>query len=101
MLIVQVHVRIKKGMEAQFIEATKINASKSIYEPGIMRFDILKENEDQERFVLIEVYKDSDAPAKHKETEHYNQWRKVVEPMMAEPRKSIKYVNIFPDDNGW
>lgn len=101
MLIVQVHVHVKKGMTEQFIEATRMNASKSIYEPGIMRFDIIQEKEDQERFILIEVYRDSDAPAKHKETEHYDQWREAVEPMMAEPRKSIKYINIFPDDNGW
>jgi len=101
MLVVQVHVHIKKDMTEQFIEATRKNASKSIYEPGIMRFDIIQEKEDKERFILVEVYKDSDAPAKHKETEHYGQWRDAVEPMMAEPRKSIKYVNIFPDDNGW
>ena len=96
MLIVQVHVHVKKDMIEQFIEATKMNASKSIFEPGIMHFDIIQEKEDQERFILVEAYKDSDAPAKHKETEHYSQWREAVETMMAEPRKSIKYINIFP-----
>ena len=101
MLIVQVQVQVKKGMIDRFIEATIKNASKSIHEQGIARFDIIQQKEDQERFILVEVYRDSDAPAKHKETEHYGQWRKTVEPMMAEPRKSIKYVNIFPDDNGW
>ena len=101
MLIVQVHVHIKKGMTEKFIEATRKNASKSIYEPGIMRFDIIQEREDQDRFILVEAYKDSDAPAKHKETEHYDEWREAVESMMAEPRKSTKYLNIFPDDNGW
>ena len=101
MLIVQVHVHVKKGMTEQFIEATTKNALKSIQEPGIARFELLKQKEDQERFILIEVYRDSNAPEKHKETEHYDQWREAVEPMMAEPRKSIKYINIFPDDNGW
>jgi len=101
MLIVQVHVHVKKDMIEQFIEATRMNASKSIYEPGIMRFDIIQEKDDQERFILVEAYRDSDAPAKHKETQHYKEWRETVEPMMAESRKSIKYVNIFPDDNGW
>jgi len=101
MLIVQVHVHVKKGMTEQFIEATTKNTLKSIQEPGIARFELLKQKEDQERFILIEVYRDSNAPEKHKETEHYDQWREAVEPMMAEPRKSIKYINIFPDDNGW
>ncbi|TET49900.1 MAG: antibiotic biosynthesis monooxygenase [Actinomycetota bacterium] len=101
MLIVQVQVHVKQGMADRFIEATIKNASKSIHEPGIARFDIIRQKEDQERFILVEAYRDSNAPAKHKETEHYGQWRKTVEPMMAEPRKSIKYINTFPDDNGW
>lgn len=101
MLIIQVQVHVKKDMVEQFIEATRTNGSKSIYEPGIMRFDIIQEKDDRERFMLIEAYKDDDAPARHKETDHYNRWRETVEPMMAEPRKSIKYANIFPDDNGW
>jgi len=96
MLIVQVHVHVKKDMTEQFIEATRKNASKSIYEPGIMRFDFIQHEEDKNRFVLVEVYRDDNAPAKHKETQHYKEWRETVEPMMTEPRKSIKYVNIFP-----
>lgn len=101
MLIVHVHVHVKKDMVDKFIEETKKNASKSIYEPGIIRFDFIQQEDDRNRFVLVEVYKDSNAPARHKETDHYNQWREAVESMMAEPRKSIKYENIFPDDNGW
>lgn len=101
MLIVQVHVNVKPDMTDQFIEATKRNAAKSIYEPGIMRFDFMQSEEDKNRFVLVEVYKDKDAPARHKETQHYKEWREIAESMMAEPRTSIKYENIFPDDNGW
>ncbi len=38
------------------------------------------------KFVLMEVYKNADAPAKHKETAHYAAWRDTVADMMAEPR---------------
>jgi quinol monooxygenase YgiN len=45
--------------------------------------------------VLVEVYRTADAPAKHKETAHYAKWRDTVAPMMAEPRSSVKYGEVF------
>ena len=67
-------------------------------EPGIARFDIIQQQDDPTRFVLVEVYRDADAPARHKETAHYIKWRDTVADMMAEPRSSVKYSNIFPSD---
>ncbi len=40
-------------------------------------------------------------PARHKETAHYAQWRDTVAGMMAQPRSSVKYENVFPDDDKW
>jgi quinol monooxygenase YgiN len=51
--------------------------------------------------VLVEVYRSSTDPAEHKKTAHYQAWRDTVAEMMAEPRSSIKYNNVFPDDEGW
>jgi autoinducer 2-degrading protein len=51
--------------------------------------------------VLVEVYRTPDDPARHKETAHYQTWRHAVAEMMAEPRSSVKYDNVFPDDEGW
>ncbi len=101
MLIVHVHVNVKKGFEDAFRAATTENARKSVLEPGIARFDVIQLLEDASRFVLVEVYRTADDPARHKETAHYATWRDTVEPMMAEPRKSVKYANCFPDDGGW
>jgi quinol monooxygenase YgiN len=53
------------------------------------------------RNVLIEVYRSSADLMEHKKTAHYQTWRDTVAEMMAEPRSSIKYGNIFPDDVGW
>jgi autoinducer 2-degrading protein len=101
MLIVHVHVHIKDGMEEAFRKASLENARKSIGEPGIARFDVLQQADDPRRFVLIEVYRTPDDPARHKDTEHYQIWRDKVAEMMAEPRHSVKYENVFPDDPGW
>jgi len=62
---------------------------------------VVQQQDDPTRFVLVEVYHTAAAPAAHKETSHYQQWRDAVADMMAEPRSSIKYYNIFPDDAGW
>ena len=101
MFIVQVFVHVKAEFVEAFKQATIENASNSVKEPGIARFDVLQQADDPGRFVLMEVYRTKDDPAKHKETAHYKTWRDTVEPMMAEPRSSVKYSNIFPDEQGW
>ena len=53
------------------------------------------------RNVLIEVCRSSADPAEHKKTAHCQTWRDTVAEMMTEPRSSVKYNNIFPDDAGW
>ncbi|MCL5070657.1 MAG: antibiotic biosynthesis monooxygenase [Actinobacteria bacterium] len=88
-------------MLESFKTATLKNAQNSIKEPGILRFDFIQQEDNPLNFLLVEVYKDSNAVAQHKETSHYNEWRQSVEHMIAEPRKSIKYVNIFPEDKAW
>jgi quinol monooxygenase YgiN len=95
MLIVHVHVHVKPECVEAFRQATVENARQSVKEPGIARFDAVQQTDDPTRFVLVEVYRTADAPAKHKETAHYQKWRDTVQPMMAEPRTSVKYGSVF------
>jgi autoinducer 2-degrading protein len=101
MFIVHVNVHVKPELVEAFIEATIENARSSVQEPGIARFDVIQQLDDPTRFVLIEVYRSESAPAEHKKTAHYQAWRNTVAEMMAEPRSSVKYDNVFPDDEGW
>lgn len=101
MLIVHVHVRVKPEFVDAFGEATAENAAASLKEPGIARFDVIRQDGDPTRFVLVEVYRTADDPGRHKETAHYQKWRHAVEPMMAEPRQSVRFSNVFPGDEGW
>jgi (4S)-4-hydroxy-5-phosphonooxypentane-2,3-dione isomerase len=101
MLVVHVHVQVKPECVAAFRDATVENARASVQEPGIARFDVVQQEGDPARFILVEVYRTPDAPAAHKQTAHYQQWRDVVEPMMAAPRSSVKFSNVFPADGGW
>jgi len=101
MWIVHVHVHVKPEHVEKFREATIENASNSVKEPGIARFDVIQQADDPTRFVLVEVYRTKDATVAHKETAHYNAWLAKVTDMLAEPRSRVAYGNVFPPDQGW
>jgi quinol monooxygenase YgiN len=101
MFIVCVHAHVKPESVAAFRQATVENARSSVQEPGILRFDVVEQQDDATRFVLMEVYRTPEAAAAHKETAHYAKWRDAVAGMMAEPRHSVKYSAVFPDPESW
>ena len=101
MFIVHVDVHVKADCVEAFKEATLENARNSVREPGVARFDVVQDNADPTHLVLVEVYRTPDDPPKHKETAHYQVWRDTVEEMMAEPRRSVKYADLFPDEDRW
>jgi quinol monooxygenase YgiN len=101
MFIVHVFVHVKPDKVEEFKSASMENARNSVKESGIARFDVIQQQDDPSRFVLVEVYRTADDPARHKETQHYQKWRDTVEYMMAAPRRAIKYQNIFPGESGW
>jgi quinol monooxygenase YgiN len=101
MYIVHVHVHVKTDQVESFKAVTLENAKASLKESGIARFDVIQQADDPTRFILVEVYRSSEDPARHKETAHYNRWREAAEPLMAEPRTRTAFANLFPDDKGW
>lgn len=101
LLVIHVDVHVKPDAVEAFRAATLANARASVAEPGVARFDVIQDRDDATRFVLAEVYRTPDAQAAHKETAHYQTWRDTVADLMAEPRTSRKFVNVFPDDGGW
>jgi len=101
MLIVHVFVHVKPESVEDFIEATIENARNSLEEPGVVRFDVIQQEDDPTKFVLVEIYRTPEDPARHKETAHYAAWRDRVASMMAEPRRSVKYRDLYPEAGRW
>jgi (4S)-4-hydroxy-5-phosphonooxypentane-2,3-dione isomerase len=101
MLVVLVHCHVKDESVEAFKAASLNNARNSVQEPGIARFDVIQQEDDPTRFVLVEIYRTAEAPAQHKETAHYLTWRDTVTDMFVEPRFGVKYQNVFPDDSAW
>ena len=101
MLLVHVFVHVTPESVDAFRVATVENARNSVKEPGVVRFDVIQQDDDPTQFVLVEIYRTDDDPARHKETAHYAVWRDTVASMMAEPRRSVKYREVFPELQLW
>jgi (4S)-4-hydroxy-5-phosphonooxypentane-2,3-dione isomerase len=101
MLVVLVYVHVQPEFIESFKAAAVENASHSIHEPGVARFDVIQQVDDPSRFILVEVYRSDQAQSDHKETPHYLRWRDTVAGWMAEPRQGVKFISVYPDDRGW
>lgn len=101
MLVIHVSVEVKPEYLDAFIEATLDNASHSVQEPGLARFDVVQDRDTPTRFTLVEAYYSDEDPARHKETDHYLRWRERVQPMMARARTATQNTNHFPQDESW
>ena len=97
MHVVCVHVHVKPEHRDEFTQATLENARCTVEEPGNLRFDVIQQVDDPNRFVLYEAYRDEVGMNAHKETAHYARWRDAVAPWMAEPRRGVKHLSLFPD----
>ncbi|MBF0141719.1 MAG: antibiotic biosynthesis monooxygenase [Magnetococcales bacterium] len=97
MHVTLVHVHVKAEYCDAFVAATRINHENSIREPGNMRFDVLRDAEDPQRFYLYEVYRTAEDAKSHKQTSHYLVWRDTVEIMMAEPRRGVPFIGLLPE----
>ena len=101
MLVVHVFVHVRPDQIEAFRGKTLANARASVQEAGVARFDVLQQQDDPARFLLVEVYRTEQATAQHKEMAHYAAWRDAVAGMMAEPRRSVRYDSVYPEDAGW
>ena len=98
--IITVHVR--SGAEAEFEEKTVANHTGSLGEPGVLRFDVLKDDDHPGTYYLYEVYQDLEATLAHKETEHYHAWKAAVTDLIVGERTSVTCTPVAPrDERSW
>ena len=102
MYVVCIHVHVKPEHREDFLRASTDNARHTAAEPGNLRFDVLQQVEDPNRFLLYEAYRDEAGMQAHKETPHYARWRDAVAAWMAEPRQGVKHLGLFPEtEEAW
>ena len=98
MFVVAVTVHVKPPFAGPFIEAILDNARNTRREPGNVRFDVLRAEDDPNRFLLYEAYHTPDDFAKHQQTEHYLRFKSAVADWMAQPRQGVKHHSLFFGD---
>ena len=98
MYVVSVTVHVKPEHIEPFIQATLDNARHTRHEPGNVRFDVLRAEEEPARFLLYEAYQSQDDFVKHQQTEHYLRWKQTVADWMAQPRQGVKHQSLFFGD---
>ena len=98
MFVLSVSIHVKPEHVEEFIPAMLANAHGSRTEPGNLRYDVLRDEDDPNHFLLYEVYRDADALAAHRETPHFQTWLATVEPWMAEPRIRVRAQPLFYGD---
>ena len=97
MFVTIVHIDVIPAYLEPFIQATTENHKESVKEPGNLRFDLLRNDDNPNRFVIYEAYVDETAAKAHKDTAHYMKWRETVAPWMAKPREGIRYTGLQPE----
>ena len=98
MIVTFVHVWVKPDRREDFTEACITNHNESVKGSGNLRFDILQDAADPDKFTLYEAYDSEDAAKAHKETAHYKAWRDQVADWMARPREGVKHYILCPTD---
>jgi len=98
MIVNCVKIQVRPNRVEDFKKATVANHNESVKEPGCLRFDLLQDASDPEKFMLYEAYESNEAAAAHKNTPHYAVWRDTVTDWMAQPRLGTNYNIVVPTD---
>ena len=101
MLVVHVHVHVKPECVEAFKQATLANARESLKEPGVARFDVVQQQDDPTRFVLVEVYRDADCRRRAQGNEALSglAGRGRADDGRAAFQREVQ--QRFPDDKDW
>lgn len=102
MIVTCVYVHVKADKIEDFKKATLANHKESVKETGNLRFDLIQNAKDPDKFMIYEAYESDEAAAAHKTTAHYATWRDTVSDYMATPREGVKYNIVAPlDKSQW
>ena len=101
MLVVHVHVHVKPEFVERFREATVENARQSLSRARHRALRCFGAGVRPGAFCSDGGLSNAGAAAAHKATAHYQVWRDTVAEMMAEPRTSLQFTNVFPEEEAW
>jgi (4S)-4-hydroxy-5-phosphonooxypentane-2,3-dione isomerase len=96
MVILHVTVQVKPEHAAEFLEVVRYDAEHSEQdEPGCLRFDVIQDREDSNRFYFYEVYRDEAALEAHRKMPHYAVWQAAADSLDG-PIEATRCQPVFP-----
>jgi autoinducer 2-degrading protein len=102
MVVLHVTIQVKPEHVAEFLEMARYDAEHSQQdEPGCLRFDVIRDRDDPNRFYFYEVYKDEAALQAHRQTPHFKLYFEKTQPWLAAPPERRFGKNVIPSDNDW
>ncbi|MBX3582715.1 MAG: antibiotic biosynthesis monooxygenase [Rhizobiaceae bacterium] len=98
MFVQLVHIRLKPGCVEQFLDVFRVNYEGTRAEPGNYRFDVLQDSEDENHFVIYEVFENEAAVDAHRQTEHYRQTTEGLKALMATGERQKQFFSLVMPD---
>lgn len=99
MYAVVVQLKIKPEMREKFLAAAMDDSTCSVRdEPGCLRFDVLLDNSDPNKFFFYEIYRDENAFKAHQASAHFSRWRAAADEVLAKPANASRCTTVFPRD---
>ena len=84
------YLTAKPGLEDKFKEAMTAQAKRCLAnEPGCLQFDVVQDPKEPTRFVMLEVYADSDAIKAHTDSQHFKDFRAVSGELLADRKVEV------------
>ena len=94
MIVQVVYLEIQPDKLADIMNEAQTNARASREEPGVVQFDVLQQAGEPLKFMLYEVYKDSEALEAHRHTTHFQRWAEKGVPLLSKERVKVIYEKL-------
>jgi autoinducer 2-degrading protein len=102
MMILHVTIQVKPEHVSEFLDVIRYDAEHSEKdEPGCLRFDVIQDRDDANRFYFYEVYRDEAALEAHRQTPHFKLYAEKVQPWLAATPERRFGRNLIPSDGTW
>jgi autoinducer 2-degrading protein len=102
MVVLHVTVQAKPEHAAEFLEVVRHDAEHSENdEPGCLRFDVIQDKDNPNRFYFYEVYRDEAALEAHRQTPHFKLYFEKSRSLLAAPPERRIGKNLIPSDAAW
>jgi quinol monooxygenase YgiN len=96
MLALWVKVRVKPEQRERFLKAIEADALGSERdEPDCLRFNVLRDQQDQNVYYFYEVYRNEAALQAHRAAPHYAIWQAAADTLDG-PVQAIRCDTVFP-----